>query len=165
METESSPPSTSARPIPELPPGALAAIYAQAVREFPSECCGYLLGSGPASTLVACVNRQDRLHELDPDANPRSSANAYNIGGRELLDLARSFDGDQPATIIYHSHPRVGAYFSEEDTRAAEAAGYPVDYLVVDVQDEGVREAILFRRSQDGAEVSYEALARFGSEA
>ena len=155
----------SERPLPEFPAGALEAIYRQAVSEFPAECCGYLLGTGPEAQLVVCTNRQDKLHQLDPQAHPRSSANAYNIGGRELLNLARSFDTDLPATVIYHSHPRVGAYFSEEDVRAAEAAGYPVDYLVVDVQDDGVREAILFRREGDGDAVSYEARAKFSVKA
>ena len=153
---------SSELPIPEFPSEALARVYEQARREFPSECCGYLLGSGSDSTLVPCVNRQDKLHQLDPEAHPRTSANAYNIGGRELLDLVRSFESDQAATIIYHSHPRVGAYFSEEDTRAAEAAGYPVDYLVVDVQDDGVREAILFRRAEREGEVEYRPVAAYG---
>jgi proteasome lid subunit RPN8/RPN11 len=94
---------------------------------------------------VACENRQDKLHQLDPEAHPRTAENGYNIGGRQLLDLVRSFEGDRPATVIYHSHPRVGAYFSQEDTRAALAAGYPVDYLVVDVQEDRVRESVLFR--------------------
>ena len=156
---------TTQAPIPEFPPGALETIYKQARVEFPSECCGYLLGSGETARLVPCVNRQDKLHELDPEAHPRTSANAYNIGGRELLDLVRSFESDQPASLIYHSHPRVGAYFSEEDTRAAEAAGYPVDYLVVDVQDDCVREAILFRRQVQAGEVEYVAVAAYDGDA
>lgn len=127
----------------------LEAIYRQAREEFPKECCGYILGEGDDAVLVECKNRQDQLHALDPAEHPRTAENGYNIGGKELLTLVRSFDSDQPARVIYHSHPRVGAYFSEEDTRAAIAAGYPVDYLVVDVQDDGVREAILFRREGD----------------
>ena len=83
--------------IPVFPAGALEAIHAQSRAEFPSECCGYLLGSGPEAKLVPCINRQDRLHELDPEAHPRTSANAYNIGGRQLLDLVRSFEGEQAA--------------------------------------------------------------------
>jgi proteasome lid subunit RPN8/RPN11 len=122
----------------------LLAIYRQARAEFPRECCGYIR----AGEVIACRNRQDQLHALDPEVHPRTAENGYNIGGRELLDLTRSFESDTPVSIIYHSHPRVGAYFSEEDTRAAVAAGYPVDYLVVDVQDDEVKEAKLFR--QDG---------------
>lgn len=143
-----------------IPTPILEAIYEQARDEFPSECCGYLVGRGEHMQVRRCRNRQDQLHALDPQAHPRTSANAYNIGGRELLDLVRSFEGDDPATVIYHSHPRVGAYFSEEDTRAAIAADYPVDYLVVDAQDDGVLGAVLFRRKGD----TYEQVATYPGE-
>jgi proteasome lid subunit RPN8/RPN11 len=139
----------------------LLAIYRQARAEFPKECCGYIVGTGEAAELVACENRQDKLHALDPETHPRTAENGYNIGGKQLLGLLRSFESDAPATIIYHSHPKVGAYFSEEDTRAALGAGYPVDYLVVDVQEAEIREAKLFRR--DGEQ--YVEIARFEGEA
>jgi proteasome lid subunit RPN8/RPN11 len=139
----------------------LRAIYRQARAEFPEECCGFLLGVAPEAELVPCKNRQNQLHALDPVEHPRTASNGYNIGGKELLTLVRSFESDRPATIIYHSHPKVGAYFSEEDTRAAIAAGYEVDYLVVDVQEHEVVEAKLFRREGDG----YVEIARFDGEA
>ncbi len=140
-----------------LPGPVLDQIYAQARAEFPNESCGYIFGRGETSRYVVCKNRQDELHALDPQAYPRTAANGYNIGGKELLRLVRSFDTDDPVTIIVHSHPEVGAYFSEEDTRAAISAGYPVDYLVVDAQADGIREALLFRRDGD----RYVEVARF----
>ena len=140
-----------------IAPAHLEAIYRQARAEFPKECCGFILGEGDRAELVPCINRQDQLHALDPEAHPRTAENGYNIGGKQLLQLVRSFESEQPARIIYHSHPRVGAYFSEEDTRAALGAGYPCDYLVVDVQDQGIVEAKLFR--QDGER--YVEIARF----
>jgi [CysO sulfur-carrier protein]-S-L-cysteine hydrolase len=135
----------------------LLAIYRQARAEFPKECCGYLLGRAPDAELVPCENRQDKLHALDPEAHPRTGENGYNIGGKQLLTLVRSFESERPASIIYHSHPKVGAYFSAEDTRAALAAGYPVDYLVVDVQEDTIVEAKLFRQDGEG----YVEIARF----
>lgn len=141
-----------------IPANALAAIYRHARETFPEECCGYLVGDGPNLQVVPCQNRQNQLHALDPQAHPRTAANAYNISGRELLDLVRSFDGGRPATVIYHSHPEVGAYFSEEDARAADAAGYPVDYLVVDAQADHMGGAVLFRRDPGGA---YLEIARY----
>jgi proteasome lid subunit RPN8/RPN11 len=138
----------------------LLAIYRQARAEFPKECCGYILGTGTEAELAPCENRQDKLHALDPAAHPRTAENGYNIGGKQLLTLVRSFESDKPATIIYHSHPLVGAYFSEEDTRAALGAGYPCDYLVVDVQEREIVEAKLFR--QDGER--YVEIARFDGE-
>ena len=150
-----------------IPPALLDAIYAQARAEFPNECCGYIRGRGADMKLVQCKNYQDRLHAVDPEANPRTAANGYNFGGREQLDFARSFDGDDPATIIYHSHPRVGAYFSKEDEAAALSAGWSVDYLVVDAQDREIREAVLFRRDPAAAAgaPAYVEVARFPGKA
>ncbi len=129
-----------------IPAAALEELYRHARAEFPNECCGYLTGEGDSLVVRCCKNRQDQLHALDPEAHPRTAANGYNIGGRELLDLVRSFEGEHPVTVIYHSHPRVGAYFSDEDARAAIAAGFPVDYLVIDAQEGTIVEAALFRR-------------------
>lgn len=145
-------------PVPSLSLEHLHAIYRHARAEFPRECCGYVLGDGATAELVPCVNQQDRLHALDPELYPRTSENGYDIGGKEQIRLVRSFDGPHPARIVYHSHPRVGAYFSEEDTRAAIAAAWPVDYLVIDVQEHEVREAVLFRQQGDGR---FEPIARF----
>lgn len=145
---------------PSIHSSILEVMYRHARSEFPKECCGYLKGDGEKMEVVICTNRQDELHALDPQAHPRTSANGYNIGGRELLNMVRSFDSDQPVTIIYHSHPRVGAYFSKEDESAALAAGYPVDYLVIDVQEHEIGEAVLFRLQQTEPP-SYQKIAEF----
>ncbi|MBC8066790.1 MAG: Mov34/MPN/PAD-1 family protein [Deltaproteobacteria bacterium] len=131
---------------PRISSAHLQAIYRQSRGEFPKECCGFILGEGDDAELVACDNRQDKLHALDPVEHPRTGENGYNIGGKQLLQLVRSFESSRPAKIIYHSHPKVGAYFSEEDTRAAIAAGYACDYLVVDAQERHIGGAKLFRR-------------------
>ncbi len=144
---------------PTISTAHLHAIYRHARREFPNECCGFILGSGEQAELIECENWQDRYHQVDPDTYPRTSANAYTFGAKDTLRLARSLDSDKPATIVYHSHPRVGAYFSAEDTRAALSAGWPVDYLVVDCQDAEIEAAILFRKVVD--EDRYEEIARF----
>ena len=148
----------SGKDTPSLLREHLEIIYAQAREEFPKECCGYVHGRGAAARVVQCKNRQDQLHAFDPENNTRTAENGYNIGGRELLDLTSSFESEDPATIIYHSHPRVGAYFSEEDTAAALSAGLPVDYLVVDALEDTVKGAILFRRDGD----AYVEVERFG---
>jgi proteasome lid subunit RPN8/RPN11 len=151
----------------EIPRAILEQIYAQARAEFPNECCGYLRGRGEATTLVRCTNYQDRLHAVDPETYPRTAANGYNFGGREQIAFIKSLDGDDPPTIVYHSHPRVGAYFSAEDETAALSAGLPVDYLVVDVQDDRVVEAVLFRKPADvpAGSPAYLAVARFPGDA
>jgi proteasome lid subunit RPN8/RPN11 len=131
---------------PALTREQLEIIYQHARREFPRECCGFVLGRGPQAEVVVCDNQQDRYHAIDPETYPRTSANAYMFGAKDVLALDRSLGSENPATIVYHSHPRVGAYFSAEDVRAALAASWPVDYLVVDCQDDEIREAKLFRR-------------------
>lgn len=135
---------------PTLTREQLAIIYQHARAEHPNECCGFVLGRGPSAEVVVCRNEQDRYHALDPDSYPRTSANAYMFGPKDVLRLDRSLGSERPATIVYHSHPRVGAYFSDEDVRAAVSAGWPVDYLVVDCQDAEIREAKLFRRQAEG---------------
>lgn len=148
----------STKDTPSLLEAHLELIYAQSRADFPKECCGYVHGRGEQARVVQCKNRQDQLHAFDPEDHPRTAENGYNIGGRELLDLMRSFESDDPATIIYHSHPRVGAYFSGEDTSAALSAGLPVDYLVIDAQEDGIGGAVLFRREGE----AYVEIERFG---
>ena len=155
----SSDPAGPAAPEPAVGRSQLEAIYRQARAEFPNECCGFLIGRGEHAQLVQCENWQDRYHAVDPETFPRTAQSAYMFGARDARRLAESLDSDRPATIIYHSHPRVGAYFSAEDTRAAISAGWPVDYLVVDCQEHEIREALLFRKRPDADE--YVQIARF----
>jgi proteasome lid subunit RPN8/RPN11 len=95
-----------------------------------------------------CENRQNALHAEDPRAFPRDARTAYNLGAKDLFFLDKSLRSPRPVAVIYHSHVDVGAYFSDEDARAAAPDGellYPVDYLVVDVRADCVRGAKLFR--------------------
>jgi len=135
-----------------LPPAVLEAIYAHAEAGYPEEVCGLVFaGRGddyPAPEAVRCENRQNALHAEDPQTFTRDARTAYNLGPRDLMRLDKSLRGDRPARIIYHSHVDVGAYFSDEDARAAAPDGellYPCDYLVVDVKDRLARGSKLFR--------------------
>lgn len=144
-----------------LPEPVLRQIYAQARAEFPRECCGYIKGRGADARVFPCVNVMDRLHAADPEAYPRTAENGYHFGGRELLAFTRDLDSGDPPTLIYHSHPRVGAYFSREDEDAALAAGHLVDYLVVDAQEHAIGGAVLFRRARKVGPGAYVEVARF----
>lgn len=142
----------------DIPRAVLDAIYAHARRGYPEEVCGFIVGGDEARP---CENRQNALHAEDPVGFPRDARTAYNLGAKDLFFLDRSQKSARPVGVIYHSHVDVGAYFSAEDARAAVVDGellYPVDYLVVDVRADGVREARLFRFS-GGAFVE---VARYG---
>jgi adenylyltransferase/sulfurtransferase len=125
-------------------------LYEHARSGHPEEVCGLLLG--PRGTPLIdetrrCENRQNALHAEDPTRFPRDARTAYNLGPKDLFFLDRSLRGDRPVKIIYHSHVDVGAYFSAEDQAAATLDGdllYPVDYLVIDSQKDGVKGAKLF---------------------
>lgn len=140
-----------ALPIPEIADEVLRLVYAQAERLYPEEACGLLIG--PRDTLRCdearpCENQQNRLHARDPVAYPRDARTAYALSVADLTFLDASLGSDRPVKIVYHSHIEVGAYFSLEDRSAATFEGeliYPVDYLVIDAKQEGVRGAKLFR--------------------
>lgn len=139
----------------------LARVFAHAKESYPRECCGYLHQSKDGQwSCVPCENQQDKLHALDPEQYPRDARTAYHIGGKELLNLVRSFDSETPVRVIYHSHPEGGAYFSSTDTKAALAAGYPVDYLVVDAQGGTPTLAKLFRQRDQ----TFEQIADFSAQ-
>jgi proteasome lid subunit RPN8/RPN11 len=134
--------------IPPLPRSVLEAIYQAARIGYPEEVCGFIVGQGDAAVARPCVNRQNELHAKDPATFTRDARTAYNLGREDLQFLEKSLGTDQPVTIIYHSHCDVGAYFSEEDKRAAtpwDEPLYPVDYLVIDAQKDGVKGGKLFR--------------------
>ena len=139
----------------EIPSELLEQVYREARRAFPLECCGWLAGDRSdesVSHLRACANQQGGgQHPTQP---ARGSETAYVIAGDDLLALVRSLDGDWPARIIYHSHPNGRAYLSDTDKQVAlspwgDGPAYPVQQLVVGIDEHSVREAALFAWSDD----------------
>lgn len=127
---------------------ALDVIYRHASRAYPNECCGFILSDG---TVYRGTNIQDELHAGNPTIYRRTSANGYTFSVADTIFLGKSFQTPNPVVIIYHSHPDVGAYFSDEDVDKALYAGeprYPVEYLVVDAVAGSARGAKLFGWSQ-----------------
>jgi proteasome lid subunit RPN8/RPN11 len=116
-----------------IPSELLEAIYAHAIAAFPDECCGYLIGRSPGVVdgAVACRNAQaDGEHPVAP---ARGADTGFVITGAELFHFARSFDGDRPARIVYHSHTNGRAYFSAVDRQVAAGPAYPVQHVVIGV--------------------------------
>lgn len=137
---------------------ALQKIEAHALREFPNECCGLMLGPigepHGVGRLRECVNAQDAYHQRDPLNFPRTGRNAYFIDPVELLAVERErFVNGEAIRLIYHSHCDADAYFSEEDERQALFDGEPVFpdavYLVVSVKGGKIAEKKLFRWSRE----------------
>ena len=148
-----------------IPSDVLAVVYRHAIAAFPDECCGYLVGArgDAADAAVACRNAQtDGEHPIAPE---RGADTGFVIAGAELLAFAASFDTARPARVVYHSHTNGRAYFSAIDRQmAAGPAGpaYPVQHLVIGVEDRAIREAAQFAWS-DGAR-DFVEVARWAGE-
>ena len=135
-----------------LTPEEYARIQAQALAEYPSECCGVVMerpGAQPARLLLACRNIQDELHAKDPKRHPRDARTAYYIDPRDLIAMGRHEAQGFRVLTIYHSHIDAGAYFSPTDRHNALINGEPAypdaTYVVLSVVDRRVAEAGVFR--------------------
>ena len=139
----------------EIPRSVLEEVYIEARKAFPLECCGWIAGprdGSVASTVRPCTNAQPS--GAHPVAADRGSETAYVIAGEELLELSRGLDSDVPPLVIYHSHPNGRAYFSETDRLVAsspwgDGPAFPVQQLVVGIDEEKVVEAALFDWSNE----------------
>lgn len=142
-----------------IPGELLIAMYTHARAAFPDECCGYFVGARPEAVeaVVPCRNAQvDGAHPIAPE---RGADTGFVIDGPELLRFARSFDTDQPARVVYHSHTNGHAYFSTVDRRMAAGPAYPVQHVVVGVTAEAITEVAQFAWSP--AAGNYVEIARW----
>ena len=76
------------------------------------------------------------------------------IGSKDLLELSTSLDSDMPPLVIYHSHPNAPAFLSSIDREVAtnpwgDGPNYPVQQLVVGIDETRVVEAALFAWSDE----------------
>ncbi|MDH5511182.1 MAG: M67 family metallopeptidase [Nitrospinota bacterium] len=116
----------------------LAVMRRHAEEEFPSECCGLVLGmpGDPSRNEVRpCGNIQDEMRRRDPAAFQRGADTGYFMDPNDLRDAFRDAARNGLEVVgFYHSHPDHGAYWSEEDHRAAmwgEEPSYPDAFHVV----------------------------------
>ena len=126
-------------------------ICAQALAEYPHECCGLLVEKVPGGVPVvhACTNVQQQRHEENPKLYPRDASTAYLIDAGEQLRIVEAAEkAGGRVSGCYHSHIDCAAYFSAEDERrtwifnSREAGDDPDDpnaiYLVLSVYGEDV---------------------------
>ena len=125
----------------EITDPIVEAIIAHAERDYPNEACGVVLGTAQKLVRVTpLANEQDKYHQHDPKAFPRTAKHAFRMNELErmrVLDAASEEGLDE--RIIYHSHCDVGAYFSPEDRAMAVQDGIELSpgvvHLVVSVRD------------------------------
>lgn len=90
----------------------LQRIYRHACSTYPDECCGFVFADGAS---IEGSNIQNDLHRHDPQVYQRTAANGYTFSVADTVALNKSLRSPNPVTVVYHSHPDVGAYFSDED--------------------------------------------------
>ncbi len=95
-------------------------IVAQAEREFPFECCGFIIGDGDTEGVRPIRNIQNQKHAEDPKSFPRDARTAYLMDPKDHLRVLREIDDRKlQLKIVYHSHPDHDAYFSPTDRAQA----------------------------------------------
>lgn len=142
----------------DIPEAVLTAVFREARKAFPAECCGWLTGPAAGARVDAirpCANAQDLGGH--PTAQDRGAETAYVIEGADLIAFNKAFSSAQPPRIIYHSHPNGRAYFSATDQDVArspwgDGPAYDVQQLVVGLTAERVVEAALFAWSDDAGQ-------------
>jgi len=126
-------------------PHSVAAVYKQAVAEYPVECCGIVTGRADVQRVHPLINIQDRLHAEDPQTNPRDSRNAYAVDRKEVERIiCESARANETVLAFYHSHIDCDAYFSQMDKEVQTVFGEPefpdAVHVVVSVREGKIHE-------------------------
>lgn len=123
----------------KLARGLYGSLLAHGERDYPEEACGFLVGD-PDGTIVGVIpvtNAAARMKAERPEEFSRGTADGYVMDPREQLAAERRIENEgRTIAGVYHSHPDVGAYFSEEDRRRAlpfDVPLYPL-WIVADVR-------------------------------
>lgn len=139
--------------------GHTPTIYRSVEPAYPHEGCGFVFDTGEGQLMVLpTINRAQQLHEKNPKRYPKGGADWFEPDMKPWLRAAR--EGHVPR-LIYHSHPDVGAYFSQGDYDSAVMKlddGQVVErnpgvlHMVVSVRDGSADGAKLFRFNPDTRE-------------
>lgn len=129
----------------------LDAIIAQAEREFPNECCGFILSGDGVEEVRPIRNIQNEKHAENPQAFPRDARTAFLMEPREHLAALNEIDRRKlKLAVVYHSHPDHDAYFSATD-RAQACSFDPAEpdypdtaYVVMSIRDGRFARAAAF---------------------
>jgi [CysO sulfur-carrier protein]-S-L-cysteine hydrolase len=134
-------------------------IVAQAEREFPNECCGFIIGGSGIEEVRPIRNIQNEKHAEDPARFTRDTRTAFLMDPKEHLAVLNEVDRRKLALrIVYHSHPDHDAYFSATDRAQAcsfdpSEPDYPdTAYLVMSIRDAKFSRAAVFAWDADRKE-------------
>jgi len=98
---------------------AFELMTAQAEREFPFECCGFIIGDG-LDEVRPIHNIQNERNAADPVMFQRDARTAYLMEPKEQLAVLQEIDRRKlKLKAVYHSHPDHEAYFSATDRAQA----------------------------------------------
>ncbi len=151
-----------------LTPALLTQAFRVVEPAYPHEGCGFIFEQpeGTGWQVIPTENRAQLLHEKDPERYPRGGGDWFEPNMKPWFQAERA--GGIPR-VIFHSHPDVGAYFSQGDIDSAvvrdEASGrlqerHPgVLHMVVSVRKGVADGAALFRFN--GADQRFDEVARF----
>lgn len=141
----------------ELASSIVDAIAAHGERDYPTEACGVVLGRPDAAELARAVpmrNMQDRYHQRDPEAFPRTGRDAFRLDELERMRVLEAAESEGLAErILYHSHCDAGAYFSPEDRAMAVRDGLElmpgVVHVVVSIRNGKRADAAAFHWNEE----------------
>lgn len=125
----------------------LPEIYRSVEPAWPHEGCGFVFQFGDELRVLPTLNRVPMLQEKFPDEYPRGADDWFEPDMKPWLRSVR--EGGEPR-VIYHSHPEVGAYFSQPDR---DMARFTNDEGVVVERNPGVLHIVVSVRQgkADGA--------------
>ena len=154
-----------------IPPHLLRQCFAHGAVCYPEEGCGLLTGpqaEAEPTDFQPIENRLNALHEQDPERYPRTAKDGYYLDPLAYLKAERAArEQRQAIKVIFHSHPDVGAYFSEEDRKQAmwgELPVYPgMVYLVCGIKNGQPDGAILAMFNEDTGQFDQVRIAEPGT--
>jgi adenylyltransferase/sulfurtransferase len=136
--------------------GSFDQMVAQAEREFPNECCGFIIGDATIEEVRLARNIQDQKHAEEPTKFTRDARTAFLMDPKDHLAVLKEIDQRRLALkVVYHSHPDHDAYFSATDRAQAcsfdpSEPDYPQTvYVVISVRSGKFARAAAFAWDTD----------------
>jgi len=111
---------------------SLDEMYADALRSFPDECCGFFFGNEIGEErIVTNILTVDNSKEGD-------KRRRFEIAPKDYLDAERFADENELQLLgVYHSHPNHPAVPSEHDRIAAQPY---FSYIIISVKENEIAD-------------------------